>query len=213
MLEHEQRARWISPARFSPFLDAAGGDAGQAEQLYEWHAELAGALFTTFHHFEVLVRNAIDRCLGYEQPQSPLRDTWLMDFGVLQPNGIKQVIVAVERLQHGKEITRSRVVAGVSFGFWAGLFAKGYEELWRQRLRSAFTDPALQRRDLTAPMRELQAFRNRLAHHDCLLNQPIKHRYEQTLMIASWIDPAAGAWLNAQSNVPDLLRDKPGSSG
>lgn len=52
-----------------------------------------------------------------------------MDFNILQPNGVKQVIVAVERLEKGKDITRSRVIAGVSFGFWAGLFSKDYEEV------------------------------------------------------------------------------------
>lgn len=59
-----------------------------------------------------------------------------MDSDVLDPNGIKQVIVAIERLERGKRITRSGVVAGVSFGFWAGLFSKSYEELWRHQTPS-----------------------------------------------------------------------------
>ncbi len=50
------------------------------------------------HHFEVLLRNAIDSVLGDGQPQAPIKDTWLMDFDVLQPDGVKQVIVSVERL-------------------------------------------------------------------------------------------------------------------
>lgn len=165
---------WVSEARFAPFLCAAAGDEPLAKALYAWHAEVAGAFFSTFHHFEVLVRNAIDERLGHDQPQGPLRDTWLMDFNVLEPKGIMQVIVAVERLDRGTEISRGRVVAGVSFGFWAGLFSKSYEELWRQKLRGAFTDGALRRRDLTSPMRQLQTFRNRLAHHDCLLAQPLE---------------------------------------
>jgi len=40
-----------------------------------------------------------------------------MDFNILEPSGIKQVITAVERLEKGKDITRGRIVAGVSFGF------------------------------------------------------------------------------------------------
>jgi hypothetical protein len=209
MLDPEQRRRWVSDARFAPFLAAAERDDVLAADLYEWHAELAGRLFSTFHHFEILVRNAIDERLGDGQPQVPLRDTWLMDFGVLQPNGIKQVIVAVERLEKGKEISRSRVVAGVSFGFWAGLFSKGYEELRRHHLRHVFAAAALQRKDLTAPMRELQTFRNRLAHHDCLLRQPIGHRHDQMMRIADWIDPAAAEWIAGQSGVAELLEERP----
>ncbi|HYM55373.1 MAG TPA: hypothetical protein VES97_08425, partial [Solirubrobacteraceae bacterium] len=83
------------------------------------------------------MRNTIG-VLGDGQPQEPIKDTWLMDFDVLQPDGVNQVIVAVERLDHGKRITRGRVVAGVSFGFWAGLFGNRYEELWRHHLRRAF---------------------------------------------------------------------------
>jgi hypothetical protein len=209
MTEDERVRRWVSGPRFSSFERAAGGDQQRADALYRWHATLAGAYFATFHHFEVLVRNAVDECLGDGQPQTPLRETWLMDFGVLQPNGIKQVIVAVERLERGADITRSRVVAGVSFGFWAGLFAKGYEELWRQRLRRAFREPSLRRQDLTAPMRELQAFRNRVAHHDCLLAQPLSRRYEQMITIAEWIDPDAAAWISGCSDVPRLLGERP----
>jgi len=159
--------------------------------------------------FEVLLRNAIDRQLGVDQPQIPIRNTWLMDFNTLQPNGVKQVIVAVERLEKGTEITRSRVVAGVSFGFWAGPFGKSYEELWRHRLRLAFPNGAITRKDLTQPMRSIQAFRNRVAHHDCLLNQPVRDRYDEMVRISGWIDADAATWLEQQSDVVSLLASKP----
>lgn len=161
------------------------------------------------HHFEVLLRNAIDGVLGEAQPQRPLKETWLMDFDVLQPDGIKQVIVAVERLERGKGITRSRVVAGVSFGFWAGLFSKRYEELWRHRLRYAFPEGSVMRKDLTEPMRLIQRFRNRVAHHDCLLGQNIEKRADDMLEITGWIDSDARAWLESRSQVHRLLAERP----
>lgn len=181
----------------------------RAVALYEWHVSLAAACFATIQRFEVLVRNAVDLELGADQPQSPIRDTWLMDFSILEPNGIKQVIVAVERLEKGKEITRSRVVAGVSFGFWAGLFSKGYEELWRQRLRHAFAAGAITRKDLTQPMRSIQTFRNRVAHHDCLLAQPVAERMDAMTRIAGWIDADAADWLERRCDVQSLLANQP----
>jgi hypothetical protein len=137
-VDGQQAHAWLSAARFEPFLVAAEDDHTRAIALYDWHAEVAAACFGMVHHFEVLLRNAIDGVLGDGQPQAPIKDTWLMDFDILQPDGVKQVIVAVERLEQGKAITRGRVIAGVSFGFWAGLFSKSYEELWRHRLRQAF---------------------------------------------------------------------------
>jgi hypothetical protein len=168
----------------SLILDEAEGDHRRAVAIYEWHVRLSAACFATINVFEVLLRNAVDRQLGMDQPQMPIRETWLMDFNTLQPNGVKAVIVAVERLEKGKEITRSRVVAGVSFGFWAGLFSKTYEELWRHRLRLAFPNGAIMRKDLTQPMRPLQAFRNRVAHHDCLLKQPVRERSDEMIRIS-----------------------------
>jgi hypothetical protein len=204
-----QAETWLSTARLEPFVSKAEGDHERAIALYEWHAEVAAASFAMVHHFEVLLRNAIDGVLGRGQPQEPIKDTWLMDFKVLQPDGVKQVIVAVERLEKGKAITRGRVIAGLSFGFWAGLFSKSYEELWRHRLRHVFPHGSIVRRDLTQRMRLLQRFRNRIAHHDCLLRQDIGSRADDMLLIAGWIDPKAATWLREQSRVHPLLAAMP----
>ncbi len=209
-MEPQQTEKWLSAKRFEPFLKACEGDRDRALELYDWHAEIGAACFEMIHHFEVLIRNVIDAVLGIDQPQEPLKDTWLMDFNVLQPDGVKQVIVAVERLEKGKGISRSRVISGVSFGFWAGLFSKRYEEVWRHKLRYAFPNGSIMRKDLIEPMREIQRFRNRVAHHDCLLQQNIGRRADDMLKIAGWIDPDAQAWLNAHSQVHELLSQKPG---
>jgi hypothetical protein len=208
-MDPRQASTWLSDARFAPFLEASEGDHLGAIALYDWHSEVTASCFGMIHHFEVLLRNAIDGVLGDGQPQQPLKDTWLMDFDVLEPDGIKQVIVAVERLERGKGITRGRVVAGVSFGFWAGLFSKRYEELWRHRLRYAFPHGSIMRKDLTEPVRLIQRFRNRVAHHDCLLGQNIEKRANDMLTIAGWIDPEARVWLDAHAQVHGLLGQRP----
>jgi hypothetical protein len=199
-VDERQARAWLSEPRYTRFLDAADGDHERAVALYEWHAELTVASFGLIHHFEVLLRNTIDGVLGDGQPQTPIKDTWLLDFEILQPDGIKQVIIAIERLEKGKLVTRGRVVAGVSFGFWAGLFGRRYEELWRHKLRAAFPRAALTRKDLSTRMLLLQRFRNRVAHHDSLLGQDVQARLEDMLTIAGWIDPAARAWLTDRTD-------------
>jgi hypothetical protein len=120
--------------------------------------------------------------------------------------GIKQVIIAVERLEKGKLVTRGRVVAGVSFGFWAGLFGPHYEELWRHQLRQAFPHASLMRKDLIQRLRLIQRFRNRVAHHDSLLGQNVGQRIDDMTTIAGWIDPDAAAWLTGRSQAAAILR-------
>lgn len=106
-MESERIAERISAPRLRPFLDPSGGDLTAALALYEWHAQLSAACFHTMHHVEVLLRNAIDGQLGKDHPDEPLTETWLMDFAVLRPDAVKQVITAVERVGKGKRITRA----------------------------------------------------------------------------------------------------------
>jgi hypothetical protein len=149
--------------------------------------------------------------LGEDQPQEPLTDTWLLDFDTLQPAGIKQVIIAIERLGKGEAITRGRVIAGVPFGFWTGLFNRRYEELWRQRLRQAFPHGSLTRVELATSLGRIRRFRNRVAHHDCLLSQDVGGLIGEMLQIVGWIDPQACAWLGGRVRVLALLDRWPGA--
>jgi hypothetical protein len=208
MDEHQARS-WLSEPRYGRFLEAVEGNHERAVALYEWHTRLTVASFGLIHHFEVLLRNAIDGAIGAGQPQTPIKDTWLLDFEILQPDGIKQVITALERLEKGRVVTRGRIVAGLSFGFWAGLFGRRYEELWRHRLRAVFPHGALTRKDLSAKVRLIQHFRNRVAHHDSLLDQDVQVRLDDMLTIAGWIDPAARAWLAQHADALEIVREMP----
>jgi hypothetical protein len=208
MDEHQARS-WLSEPRYGRFLEAVEGNHERVVALYEWHTRLTVASFGLIHHFEVLLRNAIDGAIGAGQPQTPIKDTWLLDFEILQPDGIKQVITALERLEKGRVVTRGRIVAGLSFGFWAGLFGRRYEELWRHRLRAVFPHGALTRKDLSAKVRLIQHFRNRVAHHDSLLDQDVQARLDDLLTIAGWIDPAARAWLAERADALEIVREMP----
>jgi hypothetical protein len=63
-MDADKTRAWISAERFAPFLEQAEGDQALAFDLYLWHARISGASLTTLHHFEVALRNAIDRQLG-----------------------------------------------------------------------------------------------------------------------------------------------------
>lgn len=205
-MSEPQARRWLSEERYDRFRSACGGDHGSTARFYEWHAVLSMACFGLIHHFEVLVRNAIDSTLGAGQPQAPIKETWLVDFDTLRPDGIRQVITAIDRLEKRRDVTRGRVVAGLSFAFWADLFGRHYEDLWRQRLHAAFPFGALPRTALSTRMRRIRQFRNRIAHHDSLLDQDVPALLDDMLEIAGWIDPFARAWLEAQTGAAEIAR-------
>lgn len=198
-MTEKQAHGWLSQSRFAPFLAVCDGDHEAAVELYERHARVGAAAFSLIHHFEVLVRNAIDDVLGFEQPQAPISRTWLLDFETLRPDGVKRVITAIQRLEKGKPVTRGGIVAAVPFSFWSDLLGRRYEELWRQRLQLAFPHAVLTRKDIGRRMRLIQAFRNRVAHHDSLLGQDVAARFHDMLTIAGWVDSAARVWLERWS--------------
>lgn len=102
------------------------------------------------------------------------------------------------------------MIAALSFGFWSGLFGGQYEELWRQDLRHAFPG-AKERKDLSTRLEALRRFRNRVAHHDSILNQPVAQRYEQMIEVVGFIDGDASSWVADSSGVLSLLDQRPGA--
>jgi hypothetical protein len=208
-MNERQVTAWVSDERFASFRTVAGGDFGRALATYRWHVELSMAVFGLVHEFEVLIRNTIDRELGAGQQQAPIVMTWLMDFETLQPWAVKQVAGTVERLPRDVPITRGRVVAGLSFGFWASLFGRRYEDLWRTRLHRVFPHADEGREGVARRMRELQAVRNRIAHHDSLLGQDIGRMVAEMLTLAEWIDPQAAGWLRRVARVEEALARRP----
>jgi hypothetical protein len=82
-----------------PFLERGAGAPALAFDLYLWHARISGASLTTLHHFEVALRNAIDRQLGTGQPQTRIEQSWLLDPETLSAYGIAKVRDVLARLE------------------------------------------------------------------------------------------------------------------
>jgi len=208
-MDREQISIWVSERRFAPFLERSEGERALAVELYLWQARVAGASLTTLAHFEVLLRNAIDRQLESGGIEAPVEDTWLLDPATLSRQGIAKVRGVLARLEReGYPRERSRAVAGLPFSFWKGLFARRYEELWRTRLRHAFPGAGL-RREILEPLTNLHLWRNRIAHHDSLLDQNLERRLGEMIEVANAIDPACGEWLGAHTEMTALFEQRP----
>lgn len=208
-MDADKTRAWISAERFAPFLERAAGDPALAFDLYLWHARISGASLTLLHHFEVALRNAIDCQLGAGQPQTPIEQSWLLDPETLSAYGIAKVRDVLARLEReGYPCEHPRIIAGLPFSFWKGLFARRYEHLWRTRLRHAFPGAGL-RREILEPLTSLHLWRNRIAHHDSLLGQDLERRLAEMIDVANAIDPACGQWLAAHTDMAALLKQRP----
>lgn len=208
-----QIAGWVSEARFNPFLAAVSGDHDAAMALYVWNARVASAFFEVIHHVEVLVRNAMHRELSAAEHRGSLR-SWLIDPSVLARGDLAVVEETIARVrQRGKRVTDNRVVATLSFGFWASLVGKNYDELWKSCLHLAFPHGSGLRRDVAGPLNRICQLRNGVAHHEAIFSLPVADRHQETLKLAGDVDPAAAAWIGQISQVPTLLAAPPVGAG
>ena len=202
--------RWITPPRFKAFLDAAGNDRIQAMALYDWNICMSAVFFEALSYAEVTLRNAIDAQFVPLQHHQPARESWLCDPKIVTPKSSEKVfdaITGIERMK--KEPTRARVVANLSFGFWRALLDRHYKQLWIDRLHRAFPNGTGDRKEVASLLSRLNPFRNRLAHHEPIIDAPISDRHDDLIELVRLIDDDAARWLISRSSVTEILAWKP----
>ncbi len=172
---------------------------------------LSEALYPVLQTLELTLRNSIDRTLEAAFPGSMFGESWLSATSVvLAPRDRDEVANVQARLsRERKDVTRHRIIAGLSLGFWTALFTRKYEisdtssyspragvqtALWPRHLRSAF--PHLPKRFLTrghvygmlAPLANL---RNAVFHHRPIWNEKLNSLHVSATEVIGWISPEA----------------------
>ena len=182
----------------------------QATALYDWNICISAAFFEVISYTEVLLRNAIDAQFAPVQHHQPAHESWLQDGQILNPKSLEKVadaILNIERMK--KEPTRARVVANLSFGFWRALLDKRYNQLWIERLHRAFPNGTGSRKEVAGLLSRLNPFRNRIAHHEPIINASIARRHEELIELVWLMDQEAAVWIRARSSVLALLDWRP----
>ncbi|ONI70473.1 hypothetical protein ALI144C_48390 [Actinosynnema sp. ALI-1.44] len=199
----------LSEPRMTPYLQSAENDRETALELYVWSARVAAAAFEVVGHLEVLLRNALDRCLRSHFREEQCGIPWFL---LPTPGGehvADAVAVVRERLRPLGQESRHQIVAGLSFGFWAGLIGPKYEDLWRECIHRAFPNSSGKRKQIAIAVERVRRFRNRLAHHDSTINVDIPFEYRQAIELASCIDADAAKWLERCGNVMAVYAQRP----
>lgn len=203
--------RHLSPARLSTYLTATGGDLDAAVDLYRWNAAVSAALWESIGHTEVVLRNATHDALSARHAAKGRQGQWYDDPArELDQHARDDVAKAIRRTKAGASPPAGKVVAELSFGFWRFLLAKRYTAgLW-PALRPAFPFLASSDRlQLEAPVERVHKLRNRVAHHEPLIAEPLAARYDNILTIVGAVDPTLRAWVDNDSRVLSLLALRP----
>jgi hypothetical protein len=199
----------VSAERLQRYEAIAGGDLAQALRLYTWNTALSEALYGPIQGLEITLRNKMQECFA-AQFGPHWYDTAAMRLQHIQQD---QVIRAKQSLQQqGKPLDPPRVVAELSFGFWAGLLGRHYENhLWRPLLRHLFgnvSTPFL-RKNAHKVLDDVRLLRNRIAHHEPILHRPLQQEYGLVITAMQWLCSATAAWVLHHSRFNEVFAARP----
>ncbi len=191
----------VSSERLAPYLADAGGDLEAAVRLYEQNTLLSEGLYGVLQGLEIALRNGIhaELAAGFGSPS-----WWTV--AMLAPDQQNMLRKAQDALaRENKPLDAGRVVAELSFGFWTGLFGPGYTDLWRDHLVKVFPRRPLQRAQVQVRFNSIRKLRNRVAHHETILNRSLQRDANQIFDAISWMNPVVARWIRTNSSFESRL--------
>lgn len=202
----------VSADRFATYLREAKGDERYAVELYLYNARLAKAFLYPLHVTEVTLRNAIDGVLvALHGPDWPANAGFR---GILTPESLGSLDKAISRARDKQaNPPRGQVVATLTFDFWSNLFRHEYDRsLWQVNLARALphAPKGTTRAGVQKLVRNINHLRNRIAHHEPLLHQPVRTIHADIVDLTGLISPVMSRWLKHFSTVAAVTRNKPG---
>lgn len=225
----------LGEARFRPYLVAAGNDSARALDLYLWVTEVSGALHAQTSFVEIAVRNALDPVIAEwnESQGDQYSPDWTVEDGAA-PLLYSMLHGPLNRARSwARNEARSRpaghprrnatpthddVLTQLTFGVWSSLIYGQREDharqqqLWKEATHRAFPHVAHaeeSRRLIGQQLNNIRALRNRVAHHDNLLDVQLAKRLGWTLSLLAKINPEYPRLATARSPIRRLIREDP----
>jgi hypothetical protein len=205
----------LSPERLKRYLrKEPEADHHRAFRLYLWNLQLCEAIYGPLQFAEVSIRNGLQRAMEAHFKKAD----WYTSggFRTLLSQNLKDELDRVSskaKGDHGSKLTPNHIVAGLSFGFWSHLLTVNFEksDVWPKQFRTAFPHrkPGLQRERIHYRIETLRDFRNRVAHHMAIFDQPIKQVHETILEVTGWCSSHARWIIEETSRVEDVLGSPP----
>lgn len=202
-------AKHLSEARLAPYLRHTDGDLENALELYKWSTRMSMSMFELISHLEVMLRNAMDAALSNEFRDDDCGIPWFLRNPPTTPTMSDAVDAARERLRGQNKDTRHQIVASMNFGFWTGMIGSKYEDLWRTTLHKAFPGSSGKRKDVMKELESVRKIRNRIAHHDSMLNVDVPFEVRRIHRVAEFLGHNVGEWFKANDQTREIYKDRP----
>jgi hypothetical protein len=211
---------WLSEPRLQRYISECHGDEELAFRLYAWNGKVASAFLRDLSDLEVLVRNAFDRAVQEQwdgpahwliDPSSPILVVKWKDDGSDRNHIARDSIAsAIDKAGGLGVATPGKIVAELTFGFWASLVTKVREhDVWTPYVSRAFISPRPERKEVNRRMVAINGLRNRVAHHEPLINYDLDKMHNRILDLCGWISPEVQEHVRSETSVPALIAERP----
>lgn len=209
MFEDYFFSKLVSASRFEPYLIEARNDEQKARELYIWAESVAAAGFELLAHFEVGFRNAIDQQLREFFEPDIGSVPWMFSRNTLLSNEVREKVESTrDGLGPSQRDSRDQITANLHFGFWTRMVGKANDELWRACLKNAFPN-AKSRSDVGSAAEGVRNFRNRVAHHDSILDTDIPFEADRIFALAGYINSDFENFLRSLDRINGIYAERP----
>jgi hypothetical protein len=192
----------ISPARLTTYVRRAHGNTRRAFDLYAWNVEAAAALYPILQVNEIALRNAINRALESQfGTQWPYSQGFLRNLPRVDRQTFENGRTKLERNLGVSQVSTGDVVAAQTYWFWVMLLTSRFERrIWNQEFARSFpcAPPAVDRGIVHDRADELRRLRNRIAHHEPLLDHDLVGAYRRASSMVRWISPVNARWADVR---------------
>lgn len=199
----------LSEERFKPYLIKAGHNKDYAFNLYLYNARLSKAFLFPLHILEISLRNAINNIF-----KSEYHNNWPQDGNFRSILTIESRRSLDKAIQRAKSYNIDDIVSEISFDFWSNLFRNDYDRnLWQTHMSLLFANKKITRNEFQKIIKDINHFRNRIAHHEPIHNLDISKMHTTILDVLSWINIETHLWVKHFSTVNTTIRTSPSASG
>lgn len=189
--------KYITEKRFSKY---------ETFTQYEENLLLSKQYYIPLSILEVSLRNAINQ--HFEKFYGA---GWLVhEASFLQKDHLSKIFDAKQKINSRKEtLTKDKLIAELSFGFWVNLFKSSYDRQMRiTNLKQIFTNlptkdvKLINRNELFQTINHIRNFRNRIFHHEKIVNKSEFNNIENDINnILNYLDKDLLAFSKRINNV------------
>lgn len=195
----------FSSARVGRYKSKFSGNEAHAMKAYQHNLLITESLTPLFSTVEIALRNAMHSQLTVSLGRADWWGTWR---GIQVYRGqVDRIEAAGAKLRRRREpATPDKIVAELTFGFWATLLNAEFQHALWAPLRKAFPHcpkADRQRKTISSLVNTLRDVRNRAFHHEPVLwlTPAVDTVYADGLKLLSWIHGPVESWLTGLCRV------------